>query len=207
MDIFKIILLITLPIISAMIGWLTNFFAIKMLFRPLKPIQFLGLRFQGLLPKRQAELAQKISVSISEEFFTTKDLSEIVAKIDLNTFLKSYLSQKWDENIGEFLQSIPMASMFLSDDKLHDIKEAIMGKFSFGSQAVSDLLQSQPNLKQHIQQQIEKNILAFDVSQIEDIISSVARREFKHIEKLGAMIGFVVGMLQVLLVLFMGEFA
>ena len=42
--------------IGAMIGWITNYLAIKMLFRPYKEINILGLKIQGLLPKRKQAL-------------------------------------------------------------------------------------------------------------------------------------------------------
>ena len=49
-----------LPFIAALIGWVTNFLAIKMLFHPRKEIKILFLSIQGIFPKRQNELADKI---------------------------------------------------------------------------------------------------------------------------------------------------
>ena len=52
--------LLAVPLISAMIGYLTNVVAIKMLFHPREPIRMLGLEIQGLLPRRQEAIANKI---------------------------------------------------------------------------------------------------------------------------------------------------
>ena len=54
-------------IIGALIGWITNYFAIKMLFRPLKEINILGFKVQGLIPKRKMEMAESIADTIQEE--------------------------------------------------------------------------------------------------------------------------------------------
>lgn len=43
--------------IGAMIGWITNYIAIKMLFRPYKEMNFLFFKIQGLIPKRRSEIA------------------------------------------------------------------------------------------------------------------------------------------------------
>jgi uncharacterized membrane protein YheB (UPF0754 family) len=49
--------LISIPVIGFIIGYFTNYLAIKMLFYPRKPI----LGFQGVLPKRRNELAKNIA--------------------------------------------------------------------------------------------------------------------------------------------------
>ncbi|MDR0302848.1 MAG: DUF445 family protein, partial [Treponema sp.] len=49
------------PIAGAIIGFVTNVVAIRMLFRPLKEIRFLGARLPftpGILPKQRQKLAQ-----------------------------------------------------------------------------------------------------------------------------------------------------
>ncbi|NPV27094.1 MAG: DUF445 family protein [Firmicutes bacterium] len=52
---------IAIPLISALIGWLTNVIAIRLLFRPVEPIKLplLNYELQGLIPRRQAEIAKK----------------------------------------------------------------------------------------------------------------------------------------------------
>jgi len=63
-----------MPIIGFIIGYLTNYLAIKMLFRPRKKI----LGIQGVLPKRKAKLAKsigEISPEIMPSYF--KKIREI----------------------------------------------------------------------------------------------------------------------------------
>ena len=61
--------LIFLALVGALIGWLTNVIAIKLLFRPINPIGIKGTPFmiQGLIPKRKGEIAKSIGDVISEE--------------------------------------------------------------------------------------------------------------------------------------------
>lgn len=44
------------PVICALIGWFTNFLAVKMLFHPHKPIKIGPFTIQGIFPKRQSWL-------------------------------------------------------------------------------------------------------------------------------------------------------
>ena len=50
-----------------------------------------------------------------------------------------------------------------------------------------------------LKEMIEKNIMAFDLERLEAIVNEVARKEFRTIERLGAVLGFLVGCAQVAL--------
>lgn len=68
------------PVIGAIIGYVTNFIAIKMLFLPRNPIK-IG-RFQvpftpGIVPKRKKMLAGVLGKAISERFWGFDDLESI----------------------------------------------------------------------------------------------------------------------------------
>ena len=45
--------LILMTVVGTFIGWITNYIAIKLLFRPYKEINILGFKLQGVIPKRK----------------------------------------------------------------------------------------------------------------------------------------------------------
>ena len=69
-------LIILIPIISAFIGWLTNYIAIKSLFQPIKPKKFFILTFQGVIPKRKKALSSNIANVVEKYLFSHKDILE-----------------------------------------------------------------------------------------------------------------------------------
>ena len=70
--------IILMPFIGGVIGWVTNMLAIKMMFRPRRPIKvpLLPITFQGLLPKCKAELASNTGKAIEEELLPVEVLIE-----------------------------------------------------------------------------------------------------------------------------------
>ncbi|HHT66442.1 MAG TPA: DUF445 family protein, partial [Clostridiales bacterium] len=52
-------------IVGALIGWFTNYLAVKMLFRPIRPwrIPLTKIELQGLIPKRREEIAVTIGAT------------------------------------------------------------------------------------------------------------------------------------------------
>ncbi len=70
------------PFIGAVIGYVTNALAIRMLFRPLTQKRFLGLRVPltpGIIPKERFELAESIGRMVSRELITEDALKRQLA--------------------------------------------------------------------------------------------------------------------------------
>ncbi|TGM46472.1 DUF445 domain-containing protein [Leptospira biflexa] len=70
----------TLPIQGVIVGYLTNYLALEMIFRPLLPKKVLGLwTYQGLFLKRQNEVSRLYAKLVSEKILTSKNiLSELI---------------------------------------------------------------------------------------------------------------------------------
>ena len=64
--------LLIMIFISATIGWITNWVAIKMLFRPHKEINFGLFKIQGLIPKRK-KIKELIKKNMKFTFLFKKD--------------------------------------------------------------------------------------------------------------------------------------
>lgn len=74
------------PIIGAIIGYGTNWVAIKMLFRPLKPIKIgkFTLPFTpGIIPKRKEKIANAIGKMVGNTLFTTNDMQKLLLEEEL----------------------------------------------------------------------------------------------------------------------------
>lgn len=80
------------PLVGALIGYITNWIAVKMLFRPLKPI-YIG-KFKvpftpGIIPKNKQRLAKSIAVSINNNLLTASDLSDKLLSDEIKTTLRT----------------------------------------------------------------------------------------------------------------------
>jgi uncharacterized membrane protein YheB (UPF0754 family) len=67
------------PVIGAVIGYFTNYIAVKMLFRPLYPVKLgkLTLPFTpGVIPKRKNELAAALGSMVGNTLITREDLEK-----------------------------------------------------------------------------------------------------------------------------------
>ena len=69
--------------ISSLVGYWTNYFAIKMLFRP-KEKTLLG--FQGVVPANKNRIAEDLGRVVKEKFFHTEDIIHYIE--EKNSFTK-----------------------------------------------------------------------------------------------------------------------
>ena len=102
-----------IPVVCALIGWLTNFIAVKMIFRPRKPVLVLGLKIQGLMPRRQSEMARQIGETVETKLLTHADILEALKRPEAQSEMESLLTQQVDSFFTEKLGNNPMVAMFL----------------------------------------------------------------------------------------------
>lgn len=190
-------MLILTPFITAAIGWFTNWVAIKMLFHPREPMQVLFWKWQGLIPRRQNQLAAEAAEIIEREIMQQHVIVNEIKKIDLEPYLESAAHKVVWNRIGPQLKAIPLLGGFINEGTL--AKFEVIAAASMKEEAgplmekVAGEFESSVNLKQLI----EENIAEFDLERLESIVNQVAQREFRTIERLGAVLGFIIGCAQV----------
>lgn len=84
MNFSEIGLLIVPPVAGAVIGYFTNDIAIKMLFRPYKPLYVGNKRIPftpGLIPRNQANLAKRVANTIMGSLLTPEELQKIARRL------------------------------------------------------------------------------------------------------------------------------
>lgn len=193
-------LLIIIPVISAFIGWVTNWVAIKMLFHPRNPKKVLGITFQGIFPKRQQQFAEKLGRLVSAEFLSFDDIEE---KISNPENLKK-LMPMIEDHIDDFLKNrlgkeMPMISMFIGEKTIGKLKESFMHEIELLFPPVMKHYASNLKHELDLEQIVIKKVAGFSSDKLEEVLFQIMSKEFKFVEMIGAVIGFIIGLTQVLL--------
>lgn len=195
------IVIALLSFVGGLIGWVTNILAIKLIFRPLQPIKipYIPIVIQGLIPKRREEIAKSIGSTIEEELVSIDELIDRVIT---------------EDNKREMLFTIKLKISRVVDEKLPpiiptSIRKGITGYIGDiidkeGANFISDLsnklvIKAKNSIK--IGAIVEEKINNLDLENLERIILSIAQKELKHIEWLGAILGFIIGFFQALIIM------
>lgn len=183
--------------IGAMIGWITNYVAIKMLFRPYKEINFGLFKIQGLIPKRKHEIAISIADTVQKELISLKDVTNSLDGEELEKRMGDMIDKILDAKLeGELVKKFPMLAMFMSDDMLRKIKSMIKTSILENKDTIIEMFSNYLEEKVDFREIIIKNVDGFSLEKLEDITYSLARKELKHIEVVGAVLGGIIGFFQ-----------
>lgn len=197
-NIFKIVLLAS---IGGIIGYVTNVLAIKLIFRPIEPIKIpiLNLEIVGLIPKRRNEIAKNIGEIIQDEFLSMDDILESIMTESDKEKVTEYIKVKIKNLAQEKMSFVPfpIRSMFegyIMDTVDIEIRSAI-------DELSNDII-NKAKERINIQEIVENKINELDLYELENLIIKVAKKELKHIEILGLVLGFLIGIIQGIIVIF-----
>lgn len=195
-------LLLLLPLIAALIGWLTNYLAVKMLFHPKLPIKILGISIQGVFPKRQKQLAEKLGTLVAEELFSVKDVAQKLKELATSSESMELVGKRIEKTIREKLvKSFPMLAMFLTDEMVEKVTNLFKSELQdFLGESAQDLgrkLEESLDVKELVRVKVE----AFSSNKLEEILVAIMSKEFRFIEIIGAVLGFFIGCVQVGIIL------
>jgi uncharacterized membrane protein YheB (UPF0754 family) len=185
------------PFIAAFTGWFTTWIAIFMLFHPRKPINFLGLKIQGIFPKRQRQVAEKLGVMVASELI---HFDEIAVQLQDPAML-SGLTPTIEKHLDNFLQvklkeKMPVISMFVGTGTLDKIKEGMLEEIEILLPEIIAQYTSSLSSKIDIEKMVTEKVSNFSSDKLEQILLSVMKKEFRFIELIGGVLGFVIGLIQ-----------
>jgi uncharacterized membrane protein YheB (UPF0754 family) len=194
-------LIYTLPIIAAITGWVTNYLAIKMLFHPKKKINLYFFSIQGIFPKRHRVLAERLGKIVSTELFSFKDIKENFT----STSTASEINKVLDEKLEDFLEvklksAMPMLAMFLNSDAKAKIKNTLHLEFANILPDILNKYTEKMEKEIDIEKTVTQKVAAFSSDKLEEILFSIMKKEFKFIEILGGVLGFLIGIIQLLII-------
>ena len=192
--------LFLIPVISAFIGWVTNWVAIKMLFHPREPRKFLGITFQGIFPKRQHQFAEKLGKLVSQEFLSFDDIQEKLSSPGNLQKIMPVIEEHIDDFLRHRLSSeMPVISMFIGDKTIGKMKAAFMKELETMFPQLMNRFAG--NLKEELDLEhiVIQKVRSFSSDKLEEILYQIMSKEFRFVEIIGGVIGFIIGMVQVLI--------
>lgn len=179
--------------VGGFIGWITNKIAIKMLFRPIKPIRLGFFTLQGVLPKRKSEIAVSIGETIEQQFVNKNELLNSLldnkTKQSILTSMESLLVQKIN-------QLVPPMFLAMLGGGLNDLVHKMLQEH--GDELIESMIQKLQDSDDvmPIKQMVTDKINALDILEFEQLVIQIVKKELRHIEIVGLLLGLIIGLAQ-----------
>lgn len=202
------ILLLLFPLICALIGYVTNVVAVKMIFRPYERISILGLGFQGVLPKHQEHFARMLAKIVVRDFVTTGDLVAELAKPAAAEGLERAAKVLARKLAVELRSTLPEARQAMLGDAtidalMNQVAEAMRAEVP----ALVTRLAAEADERLDLEKVVTEKLIEIGARGLEKVIYEISRRELVFIEIYGGVFGAVLGFVQFGVLYLLGDMA
>jgi uncharacterized membrane protein YheB (UPF0754 family) len=167
-----------------------------MLFRPRKPLSLGFYTVQGLVPKRQRELAASIGETVEKRLLPPDEVAKLMVRPELAKKIKDALSGEVQGLVDSLIAKNPMVGMFIQGETKNQIYAMLQGKLD---DVIPGLLEQGGSIvakELNFQQIVRERIEAFDLSSLEELVVNLAKKELRVIEWVGGVLGFIIGVTQ-----------
>jgi uncharacterized membrane protein YheB (UPF0754 family) len=187
---------IAIPVLGGVIGYGTNRLAVKMVFRPIEPVNILGLRVQGLVGRRQADLAENIGRVVGDHLLEHDDIVAALEMVDLEQLIGDAIDGGLGPKLAE-LRRMPLIGGFLTDERIGELRESVVRGVLANKEGLIESFEKAIEQGLDISEIVAKKVSAFPVERLEELVLAVASQELRAIEVLGGVLGLLIGIVQV----------
>ena len=197
----NIIRILILAVIGGLIGYITNVIAIKLIFRPINPIKIpiLNIEIIGMIPKRKTEIATNIAKVVEEQFISIDEITDNIITEQDKQHTIDYIKVRVKLILSEKMTLIPSTIRNLVQNY---VSEIIEDEIREGIDELSEEMIIKTKNRINIKEIIEDKINELDLYELETIILQIVKNELRHIEVLGLILGFFIGIVQGIITIF-----
>jgi uncharacterized membrane protein YheB (UPF0754 family) len=189
-----------MPAFGLIVGWFTDWLALKMIFNPKEPIRILGVEWQGLFLKRRKEVAADYGALIADEIITPRKVIEAVLKGPLSdrvfAMVRRQVQSSLDRNTG---LAKPFVVLTVGTTRYQEMKRAITAKVMARMPETMTYIEDYARESMDIRNLLIEKMQALDELQFEALIRPAFEQDEWILITVGALLGFTMGEVQALI--------
>lgn len=189
-----------LPLFGIIVGYSTNYLAIKLIFRPLNPIRIGKLRVQGMFIRRQVEVSSEYSRMVASKIITIENIFEYIIRGPGSTQLRDIVRDQIEKTINETAGIIrPLVEISTGSQLFLQIRNIACFRF----------MQELPMNIRHVfgyagnalnlEQVLRDKMIALSSIEFEAFLRPVFKEDEFKLIVIGAILGGMAGLVQYLL--------
>lgn len=189
-------------LLSTFTGWITTWIAIKMLFHPRKPIMILGFKLQGIFPKNQRLIAEKLGQVVGKELLSFDEIEQKVTNPENLEKLRPDIEQHIDNFLRNKLKDVfPMIFMMIGEKTILQLKEAFLSELETLFPLLMKSYMAKLEKDLDLEKIVTEKVANFSTEKLEDILNQITKKEFKFLEFIGGFFGLLIGVVEVVVTL------
>ena len=186
-----------LPFFGLLVGYATNWIALKMIFEPQEPIRVGLIKVQGLFLKRQTEVAAQYGDLIATEILTPANIIEGVLKgpgsDKLFMMIERQVKKAVDESVGV---TMPMVAMTVGTKKYRQMKHSAVERLVDRLPATVKYIETYAADAMDIRNTIVDRMQLLTPTEFEGLLRPAFEQDEWILITVGALLGMAAGFAQ-----------
>lgn len=188
-----------LPLFGLLVGYATNWIALKIIFEPREPVRVGLIKIQGLFLKRQAEVAEQYASLISDEILTPQNMADAVLNGPhsdrLDEVLAREVKRAIDDSVGI---TMPVVTAAIGSESYRRMKETAVEASAKRAgtlmKHVDDYLKESVDLKNTL----SSRLAALSPKEFEGLLRPAFQQDEWILITVGAALGLIAGFAQLI---------
>ena len=189
---------IILPVCGFLVGWATNWLALNMIFRPVKPSKFLGFNIHGLFLKRQAEVSESFCTIVTEEILTVELIVQAMLTGKEAPRTRAIIQRHFEELVDEAVGVIkPLTQAAMGPKSFADLKQDTGQKaIDLSTQTLKDPLFNQQRA-QVVKEIMSERMKQLPSEEFQDLLRPCFQEDEIKLIIIGGILGALAGLGQI----------
>lgn len=192
---------VIIPLFGGLVGWVTDYLALKMIFAPRTPKRYLGLfPWQGMFFKRRAEISAAYARVGARDLLDVRMLMDTLLDGPIADRLFAIVVRETDRAVdAEVGRARPLVTLAIGTERYRSFKQSIVERARARLPDVADDLERFTHETFEIETTVRDAMMKMDDDQYEGLLRPIFKDDEWIIIAVGAVLGFLVGELQVVL--------
>ena len=191
------------PILSAVIGWLIHLVASRLIFYPVKPVSVLGFKLQGFIPAAKPLISEKIAELLVNEFSASSSFADKLSSPENLQKVMPVVETHIDNFLRNKLQTaLPMIAMFVGEKTIQQLKTVFMSELELIFPEVMRTYAAQIGSHSNISAMVKERFEDYPSEKFSESARRMLRSSINKLQWLGAISGFVIGIIQLIILYF-----
>jgi uncharacterized membrane protein YheB (UPF0754 family) len=189
-----------MPAFGLVVGWFTDWLALKLIFNPKRPIRIFGFTIQGLFLKRRREVAADYGALIADEIITPRKVIEAILRGPLSdrvfAMIRREVQDAMDRSAG---LARPLITLTIGGSRYRQMKATIADKIMARLPETMTYVEDYARDTMDIRNLLRDKMQGLDELQFEALIRPAFEQDEWILITVVAALGFVMGEAQALI--------
>ena len=184
-----------LPAAGFLVGYLTNWIAIKLVFAPREPTKIGSITIQGLFHKRQNEVAEAFGRTVATRVLNADNIVNTVMESDGAKRMNEIVAHRIGELISKY-EAHPMAKLVVPEASRPALRAEILERVQTEWPKPGGFFHTFAGQSVDLQGELERRMKALDRESYEGVLRPAFQQDEWKLIAAGAVLGTIAGALQ-----------